>query len=359
MNLLYYQIKNEQDLNIYLSKVDLFKKKYPYYKIVASNLNELKQEQLCYFTLELKGEVIVLMPFRIREIDFKIGDETYFDIISPYGYSGPLFDKNLSRAYLIKFWEFVDQWYESHNVVSEFVRFSLNHNYQFYSGKLIPTLSNVKGYIFPNEKEQWVGFKSKVRNNYRKAIANNLRFEINQDCHSVKYIEKFYSVYLDTMKRIGANAEYFYSLNYFKNIIERNAANYAFAFVYKDDKLISVELIFILDKTIYSYLGGTLSEYFKVRPNDFLKIEVINWARSKGYEYYILGGGRKDDDNLYHYKKSYFPNDPDILFYTGRKVINVEIYKALDKLANGNNTEVRPSRKPLSNRAYFPVYRKP
>ena len=161
------------------------------------------------------------------------------------------------------------------------------------------------------------------------------------------------------MKRIGASEEYFYSLNYFKNIIKRNSENYAFAFVFKDDVVVSVELIFILHKTLYSYLGGTLAEYFDVRPNDFLKIEVINWARKVGYEYYILGGGRTDDDDLYHYKKSFFPNDSDIVFYTGRKVLNVKIYKALDRLVNGTrviNDEVDLKCK-TSNKFYFPIYR--
>jgi len=359
MNLFYHQIKNEKDLNTYFSKVNLFKKKHPYYKIVAGNLSELKNEQLCYFTLEVKQEVKIVMPFIIREIDFKIEGNTYFDVISPYGYSGPLFSQDLSRAYLLEFWELVDKWYEANNVVSEFIRFSLNNNYQFYSGKLMPTLSNVKGYIIPDENKQWFGFKSKVRNNYRKAVNNNLHFEINCDSKSIEHIENFYLVYVDTMKRIGANEEYYYSLDYFKNIINRNADNYAFAFVYSGEKIISVELIFILDKTIYSYLGGTLSDFFNVRPNDFLKIEVINWARTQGYQYYVLGGGRKDNDNLYLYKKSYFPNDPDVLFYTGRKVINYKIYKILDNLVNGESEKQESKSKKTSNKPYFPIYRKP
>ena len=37
----------------------------------------------------------------------------------------------------------------------------------------------------------------------------------------------------------------------------------------------SGEIILIAGDTLYSYLGGTLSDYFKYRPNDFLKIEVM------------------------------------------------------------------------------------
>jgi len=276
MNLVYRKIQNKEDLSEYLSKVDLFKEIYPFYKIIVGNIDELNDNQLGYFTLEENGNILILMPFRLREIEHKVEGETYYDVISPYGYSGPLYNKNTSRAYLLDFWNQVDLWYQKHHVVCEFIRFSLNNNYQFYSGKLVPTLSNVKGYIMADEKAQWDAFKPKVRNNYRKAASNGLRFEITQDSANLEAIECFHNVYIETMTRIGAASEYFYSLEYFKNIVQRNKDNFALAFVYKDDIAISVELILILRTTMYSYLGGTLADYFNYRPNDFLKIEVMN-----------------------------------------------------------------------------------
>ncbi|WP_405292886.1 GNAT family N-acetyltransferase [Algibacter sp. Ld11] len=356
MNLVYSKIQSEEDLSEYLTKVNLFKEIYPFYKIITGNIHDLKESHLGYFTLEENGNILILMPFIFREIDYKVEGETYFDVISPYGYSGPLYNRDTSRAYLLDFWNQVDLWYQEHNVVCEFVRFSLNNNYQFYSGKLVPTLTNVKGYIMPDEKAQWAAFKPKVRNNYRKAVSNNLRFEIIQDSKNTDAVKRFYSVYIETMKRIGAAEEYFYSLAYFQNIVKRNKDNFALAFVYKDDVVISVELILILRTTLYSYLGGTLAEYFNCRPNDFLKIEVINWARKIGHEYYVLGGGRKDDDNLYQYKKTFFPNDSDVLFYTGRKVVNTKIYKALDTIVNGPKEKGTPKSK-ISSNTYFPIYR--
>ncbi|GAL64907.1 GNAT family N-acetyltransferase [Algibacter lectus] len=358
MNLVYRKIKNKEDLSEYLSKVNLFKEIYPFYKIIVGNIDELNDNQLGYFTLEENGNILILMPFRLREIEHKVEGETYYDVISPYGYSGPLYNTNTSRAYLLDFWTQVDLWYKEHNVVCEFIRFSLNNNYQFYSGKLVPTLSNVKGYIMAEEKAQWDAFKPKVRNNYRKAVSNGLRFEITQDSMNLEAVECFHNVYIETMTRIGAASEYFYSLEYFKNIIQRNKDNFALAFVYKDDIAISVELILILRTTMYSYLGGTLADYFNFRPNDFLKIEVMNWARKVGHEYYVLGGGRKDDDNLYHYKKTFFPNDGDVLFYTGRKVVNTKVYKALDKMVNGPKEAGTPKSK-ISSKTYFPLYRQP
>ncbi|WP_168155231.1 MULTISPECIES: GNAT family N-acetyltransferase [Mangrovimonas] len=313
-------------------------------------MSELIEEKLRYFVLLDEGDhVLVLMPFLYRKIVYKT--EKYYDVISPYGYSGPLFDCNLPRGYLLLFWQFVDEWYRNHNVVSEFIRFSLNNNCQFYSGTLTPTLTNVKGFITTQEN-QWKNFKQKVRNNYRRSISYNLKIEIvSPEIDDLK-IELFHCIYTKTMTRINAEKQYFHSLEYFKSIINLSQGKALIAFVYFQGIAISAELILISGTSLFSYLGGTLSDYFKYRPNDFLKIEVINWARKNNLCHYVLGGGRTDSDSLYQYKKSFFPNDSDVIYYTGRKIINEEVYNML----NSNlNTEIIAKKNCSS---FFPSYRK-
>ncbi|MDN3667139.1 GNAT family N-acetyltransferase [Algibacter miyuki] len=356
MKLVFNKILNEEDFNCYLSKVNVFKEVYPFYKVLGDDIYASNGRALRYFTFEVNDKVLIVMPFVIREIDYKLNDKVYYDVISPYGYSGPLYDQDLSRGYLLEFWKEVDAWYKANDIVSEFIRFSLNFNHQFYSGKLVGTLSNVNGVIISDEKQQWDSYKSKVRNNYRKSVSNDLRFEMYHDDVNSEHIVEFYKVYIETMKRIGASSEYFYSLEYFQNIVKLNQENHALAFVYKDDVLISVELIFVLGSYLYSYLGGTLADYFNYRPNDFLKISVINWAREKGFTNYVLGGGRVDGDNLYQYKKAFFPNDDDVMFYTGRKIVNLGVYKELVSLATKDGEEKVKVK--ISNKTFFPAYRR-
>ena len=157
------------------------------------------------------------------------------------------------------------------------------------------------------------------------------------------------------MNRNNATKHYFYSLDFFKDFIEVNHENCAVAFVYKDKKPISTELMIFSDKIIYSFLGGTLSEYFSSRPNDFLKIEVIKWAKKQGVEYYVLGGGRIDGDGLYKYKKAFFQYDEDVIFYTGRKIINPEVYKHLISEIRIINVDIVGDK---TNEKFFPQYRK-
>ena len=133
-------------MNAYLKIVTTFDVINPFYAVYGATLTNDLFDTLHYFTFQDDlNNILVLMPFILRKVPYQDGDITYYDVVSPYGYSGPLYNESMSRGYLIEFWKQVDLWYRQYNVVSEFIRFSLNHNHQFYSGILVPTLTNVKG----------------------------------------------------------------------------------------------------------------------------------------------------------------------------------------------------------------------
>ena len=134
--------------------------------------------------------------------------------------------------------------------------------------------------------------------------------------------------------------------------------------VYKDNLPISTEFILLSSETVFSYLGGTNSEYFNTRPNDFLKVNMMNWARKLDFKYYVLGGGRANEDSLYDYKKFFFPKDEDVIFYTGRKVLNQKIYQELVVKAKNLNGRKEIKEDKLKNKnstvkvdTFFPTYR--
>ncbi|MCF6295267.1 MAG: GNAT family N-acetyltransferase [Flavobacteriaceae bacterium] len=279
----------------------------------------------------------------------------YYDAESPYGYSGPIFSTNVIDKEIILFWKEVDSWYKKNKVVTEFIRFSLNGNQKYYSGQLIPTLNNIKGKIIDFDS-LWGNFKQKVRNNYRKSLKHNLKAKIYSKDINNEIISKFYYIYIKSLKRNNAAKNFFYSKSYFENLIKNNLNNIIIALIFKDDIPISTELIVIERNVLYSHLGGTLAEYFNLRPNDFLKIEVIKWAINNEISYYLLGGGRENKDGLYKYKKSFFPKDEDVIFYTGRKVINQEAYHNLIKQITVDYSSVNTL---IGNsNVYFPIYKK-
>ncbi len=359
------QKDTKYELNLHKIRSTLDKKKYQdivnsidtkniFYSLEYCNYSEKKT--LNYFVLKINNKNKIIMPFYLTKVNTTTSPhtKTYYDVTSPYGYSGPLY-KNITSENLTLFWKKVDQWYKKNNVVTEFIRFNLNNNHKYYSGNLIPSLKNVRGALTSYDSI-WGNLKQKVRNNYRKADKNNLKATFYNENIDNNIIDSFYNIYTSTMLRKNASKNYFYSKDYFNELIKNNSKKIAIVLIHKDKIAISAELLILCNDTIYSHLGGTLSEYFDLRPNDFLKIETTKWGIENGKSHYVLGGGRKDYDGLYNYKKAFFPKEQDSTFYTGRKIINYDIYK---KLAGGNlknNSDINI----LINdpESYFPIYKK-
>ncbi|WP_372756418.1 NeuD/PglB/VioB family sugar acetyltransferase [Mariniflexile sp.] len=349
----YVSISTENDIENYNSLIQEFREFNMFYSIEYCNHSLSKK--LNYFLFKKNDDPYILLPFFLNEINSPLVDSRtkYFDVSTPYGFSGPLINKRTTNTDIKYFWEYVDNWYKSNNVVTEFIRFHLNNNHSGYSGKLIPTLSNVHGKL-TDFNELWFNFKPKVRNNYRKAISNKLRSEISFEVITAEILEIFYDIYIKTMFRNEASQNYFLSYNYFENLVWNHKNKIALILIYQGKTAISTELLIINDGTMYSYLGGTLSEYFNLRPNDFLKIEMIKWGLKNNLKYYSLGGGRTENDTLYQYKKTFFPKDEDIMFYTGRKIVNHQMYYLLCKDFNLDYKELENIL--IDPKIYFPLY---
>ncbi len=323
---------------------------YNHLKYFENETNALK-----YFLFKINDSTKILMPIILRQVEVNGEKTRHFDAITPYGYSGPLYSSGVTEECLKEFWKAVDNWYKENNVITEFIRFSLNGNYSGYNGLLINTLNNVKGILVNDFDLHWLSFLPKVRNNYRKAASYNLEVKIfdTQDINE-KTIKVFFDIYTETMKRLNAKAIYFFSLNYFKSLILNNLNEFSIAFAYLDDIPISTELIIKNDKTIFAFLGGTDANYYSYRPNDFLRVEIIKWAVKNNLKYYVLGGGLKDKDGLYKSKKALFPKNDDAIFYTGRKIIDYEVYERLCVEHIDDYAEIH--KEELKN-YFFPLYR--
>ncbi len=151
------------------------------------------------------------------------------------------------------------------------------------------------------------------------------------------------------MERNNARDYYYFERSYFQSIVNTLAGQYIFFHVWYDDKIISTELVLCSNKYLYSFLGGTQKEYYPMRPNDLLKLEIIKWGKETGRNKFVLGGGYGGNDGIYRYKKSFAPGE-DVPFYIGKIMHNKEVY---DKL-----TDLRKKRRNFDpNSIFFPLYR--
>lgn len=286
----------------------------------------------------------VVMKRDIAKAEFfkdKIKENEYFDLSSPYGYGGFIIEgeeyQKVNEAY--------EKYCKENNIVCEFVRFHLLENYEKkYNGNTQMIKHNIIRKLDVNPEDMLMDFEHKVRKNLKKANRNNLQIQIDIKGET---LDEFLKIYYATMDRNHANKEYYFKREFFEKLNEMQENVVYFNVIY-EGKVISTELVIYSPNNCYSYLGGTLNEYFDLRPNDFLKYEIIKWAYHKGIKNFVLGGGYGgEDDGIYRYKKSFAPNGI-YDFYIGKTIFDTKIY---DKLVN-----MRKKQGDV-NENYFPLYR--
>ena len=289
--------------------------------------------------------------FIIREIPIKIQDVAYFDIVTPYGYGGPIIEKclpnkekKLVEAYIREFGKYCI----NNKIVSEFVRFHpiIENAIDFkdvYNPECIrKTLgTNLKKFENPMLSE----FSKSCRKNIRQALNKGVTYKITEAPND---INKFKEIYYSTMDRNNATDYYYFDDEYFNNILKNFKNNLLFVEAIYEDKTIAAGLYFIYKKTIHIHLSGTLKEYLYLSPAYILRYAVTLWGKEKGYELIHHGGGKSNsqEDSLYKFKKG-FAQNTEFEFYIGKKIWNQEIYEQLCEI-----------KKVDSKSEFFPAYRK-
>lgn len=278
----------------------------------------------------------------VKQLAGKIEPEQYFDLQTPYGYGGMLIEGNGTA----EVWKAYEQVCREQNIVCEFVRFSLFSNgAAYYNGTAEARTHNIVRNLEIPMEEIFADFEYKVRKNLKKAQRNGLEAILDQ--HGT-YFEDFLRIYYDTMDRNQAKEEYYFPRSFFEKFLNMKE-NAAWFYIRKEEQIISAELVIYNENNCYSFLGGTVPEFFEFRPNELLKVEIMKWAQEKKIKNFVLGGGYGGDDGIFRYKKSFAPNGV-MDFYIGTKIWNKEIYDRLTALRTEDGSLDADTK-------YFPKYR--
>ena len=289
--------------------------------------------------------------FILRPIKWELDGKRWYDIVTPYGYGGPLVLECTDMEKLMAEYRSAFAAYcMNNNIVCEFIRFHLFDNVDFrqnYYGETINMLDNVVVETDRDYEAIWMNYEHKVRKNVKKAKNSGLYMCIEQN---LNHLDGFLDIYYSTMDRNQASAYYYFNRGYFEDIARLLPGNYMYFHVMKDDVVVSTELVLCSEEYAYSFLGGTNQEYYAMRPNDFLKDAIIQWCNQTGRKFFILGGGYHKDDGIYRYKRS-FTKAPDVPFFVGRAILNKAVYDQLVELRIAEDAGFDPKS------SYFPLYR--
>lgn len=295
-----------------------------------------------------EGEVI--HQFILRKIPGGFSED-WFDIITPYGYGGPLI-QTLTEGYERKqlvdaFAKAFGQYCYDHNIVSEFVRFHplLNNADDF--GSVYEVLfnrhtlgTNLKDYHDPVAIE----FSKSCRKTVRQALNKGVSWRITR---SPQNLEKFKKIYYATMDRNSAGEYYYFGDAYFEECLHGLKENIILVEAIYCGETIAAGLYFTFHKTIHAHLSGTLTEFLELSPAYILKYSTVLWGKENGYELIHYGGGKSTDpqDSLYKFKEK-FAQTTKFDFYVGKKIWNREMYDKLCSLQNKTGVQ-----------SFFPAYR--
>lgn len=281
-----------------------------------------------------KGSSSVIYPILKRKIDNK-----WWDIISPYGYSGPFINSRNKKFYL-EFRQAFNLYCQKNHVVSEFIRFHPLLENHLDAQEIIPLKKRGQTVWINLSKpvDQLFGdFRKAHRNVIRKAKDHNIlvKMELPEN------VDKFYRLYADTMKRKKAASYYLFSEEFFKNHFNRLNRNIFWLGAHYQDKLIAGAIFLKSDHFLHYHFAGSDSQYLSLSPGTLILWEAIKIGKKLGLRKFHLGGGI--DDKLFFYKAGFSNNRAN--FYTGEIIHNQKIYDSLCKKEN------------ITANNHFPLYR--
>lgn len=323
---------------------------YPdiYFEPDYAELYETEENRAVEYRFECEYGFITNL-FLKRQIDIKLPDEVqYFDIVTPYGYGGPVIhwtnDKEkLIQAYMDDFGRYT----EKEHIIAEFVRFHpiLGNGVDFkevyksiFDRKTVGTNLTYDDVV---AKE----FSKHKRKDIRKALKNpEIRYEVTENPST---LQDFLKIYYSTMDRDKADDYYYFKPDYFQTMLEKFREHITAGRVFLGDQLIAMGVYFRYGKYLHAHLSGTLSEYLDYSPANILKYALAVYGHENGYEVIHYGGGtsRSPENGVYKFKKE-FGKNTEFDFYIAKKVWNEEIYKQICSTVGAD-----------VNSDFFPAYR--
>lgn len=322
-----------------------------YFKPEYGKLCEMVDDGCCCeFSLETESGAVTNM-FIKRPAPYLIDGVQYYDIVTPYGYGGPVIRHAADREKLVEeYREQFARYCEENHIICEFVRYHpilRNHEdfasvYQTqYSRHTVGT--NLKDNADPVMSD----FSKSARREVRKA--ENAGVTCTVHLHPDN-LDTFRALYEETMDRNRAGAMYYFPDAYYAMLTNELKDSVMEIQTHYEGETVASEIYFVGGNLLHAHLLGSNQKLLDIGGGAIIEATAARWGRENGYHYIHHGGGRTsaEDDPLYMYKKK-FGKNTEFDFYIGKKIWNQEIYDRM--------VELRKSHGEIENPGFFPEYR--
>lgn len=286
---------------------------------------------------------IIRNIFIKKAIPIKINDLTYFDLVTPSAYGGPIIIKCLegSRKKLLSAFEQAFSLYcEKNQIICEFAHFHpiLKNANDFKNSYELQYIGISKGVDLRNTTFQDL---EELYNTFK--LKNNVYFRVTaKPDRTAHFKELFFSIYLQDKKEVVSEFENFAARCfgiYPNNIVIVEA-------IYKS-QVIGISLYFLDNGILQIQLSALLNAYSSLMPEYIMQYGITLWGMKNEVDFIHYGGGKTiigKNEISSNRKKNKLIGDYD--FYVGKKVWNENIYKKLCAAAGMGGESI-----------YFPAYR--
>lgn len=318
-----------------------------YYSQEYSNLSSAIENGAAEAVFYENDDGKIFYPYIKRKIDL---NEEYLDIVTPYGYGGPVLegDQNAIKMFYRQFNEYCTD----NKIITETVRLHPLLKNDAY----MKDVMHVE-YIRKTTAVDLTLSLEEIRKNYTSNNKRNIK-KANKEGVNVfisnnhkKDIDIFIDLYYETMNRNNSLSYYYFDRSYFYRQMEEMllCKPYLLLAEYKN-QIIGGILLLIGNEYAHYHLGASKTEYLSLRPNNLLFDAMIEFSKSCGSKLLHLGGGYQENDSLFKFKTS-FTNNNNYNYFLGKNILNEKIYKELSQIAAKNLS-------PISDSSYFPLYRR-
>ena len=195
-------------------------------------------------------------------------------------------------------------------VISLFIRLHPLHNYPEPTltefGQVVEHGPTVWIDLGVTEEELWSQTRSRVRTYINRMHREGYAFEVDSEWRG---LDEFARLYTQTMKRVGAEAGYFFDRQYFEDLRDNLGEHAHLAVVRAGEEIACAGIFSEVSGLVEYHLGGTEDVHRKLGPTRLLFHHMARWAKERGNHTLHLGGGvGAAEDSLFHFKAGFSPH---------------------------------------------------
>lgn len=315
------------------------------------------EEHMCakaYLARYMGRNCEIMFPFFLRDIPISGNEDEqvgFKDMVSPWYYGGPFYIGQVDDTAMRTFKDILVEFCRENSVVTIFSRFNP------YLGNHNKTIGNLN--IRKINTVVWMDLTNSIDDIWNRSLSKECRRKIrvseskgvtNRMSDNIADLEKFYHLYIEDMKRKGADKFYMFSWDFLKKLFESLKGDMVISCLEHKGNLLASSVWVQKFNVMYSYLGTRNSDFPHINSSSLEIWYTIKAAKEYGNRVMDLGGGMLVNPGLLQYKRIFSNNT--LSLYGQNTVIDFERYKQVCSCYGLNVQNLL-----YENSRFFPEYR--